>query len=146
MKSLKLNLVAISGLVMITGCSTGTPGRNIAAQHSDTTPYDSLKTKLQISSGQTYLSFMQHKVKPGLDAFEDAIKGEEQKFPNQYSKWQTDLIAEGDGVAVRIDSKNYFFNVGYLNGSAAERTTLKAEEVTVSVRRIASLTRATSST
>lgn len=120
---MKMALSAVTALALAaqTGCSTETTQRSIAATHSDTTPYSAFrKAQLQMKSGESYLDFMQEKVQPAIKLFQDAIKTEEAKNPKQYSKWQTDLIAQGAGVAIRINAKNYFFNVGYGDGSSAD--------------------------
>jgi len=88
-----------------------------AAVQSNTTPFKQFHSQLTLKPGQTYLSMMVNEVKPALDAFKKDIDDESSQFPNQYKKWQTDLIDNGSGVAIRIDSKNYFFNVGYADGS-----------------------------
>lgn len=105
LKSLVLTLAAMATL------------NSQAAVQKDTTSYDTFRTQLQLKPGQTYLSMMINEVKPALDGFKNDIDEEAQNFPKQYRKWQTDLISQGAGVAIRIDSKNYFFNVGYGDGS-----------------------------
>jgi hypothetical protein len=126
MKTLKFE-VGLSSILVLTlmSCSTGTVERTTASVHTVTTPYADLTSRLEIKPGQTYLSFMKTQVKPALDAFDPILRAEAKAKPNQYSDWQTDLIngnpdtqvPKGTGVAVRIDEKNYFFNVGYNNGS-----------------------------
>ncbi|MGZ3659269.1 MAG: hypothetical protein ACXVCK_04190 [Bdellovibrionota bacterium] len=88
-----------------------------AAVQKDTTPFKQLRSQLELRAGQTYLSFMVNQVKPALDSYKDEIADEAEKNPKQFKKWQADLIEAGAGVAIRIDDKNYFFNVGYGSGS-----------------------------
>ena len=116
----------------------------MAAVHSDTTAFNTFKSKLEMHSGQTYLGFMKKDVKPAIDDkdLQGALQAEEKAKKNQYSAWQTDLIEKGEGVAIRIDSKNYFFNVGYGDGSNARRTS-RAAAAMASARRTASRIRAT---
>lgn len=96
---------------------TSGPERDIAAKHEEVTPYEDLKTQLEMKPGTTYLGFMLKHVNPELNKFQTAIEAEEKKFPRQYSKWQTDLIKNGEGVAIRIDKHNYIFNIGYRDGN-----------------------------
>jgi hypothetical protein len=91
-----------------------------ASRQSQTTPYNQFQAKLEMSSGATYLGFMKDEVKPALDKFEGDLDKEEKEFKNQFKKWQEDWIADGVGAAVRIDKKNYFFNVGYRTGADAQ--------------------------
>jgi hypothetical protein len=91
-----------------------------AASHADVTPYRDLQTRLKLKPGQTYLHFMQTQVKPGLDAFEQTIQNDPANRARRYGKLQQNLIAQGAGVAIRIDGSNYIFNVGYLDGSDPE--------------------------
>jgi hypothetical protein len=91
-----------------------------AAHHSTVTAFDDIQTRLELKPGQTFLSFMQSQVKPGLDAFEETIKNDPANQAHNYGKLQTNLIAEGAGVAIRIDARNYVFNIGYNDGSDAK--------------------------
>jgi hypothetical protein len=121
LRSLKLSLVLASTLAPL-GCAstpttTAPEARRLASRQSATTPYRNLKSRLEMHHGVTYLAFLLEEVKPELDKFEDVLKAEEKKFPRQYRKWQEDLLADGQGVAIRIDKKNYIFNVGYHDGT-----------------------------
>jgi hypothetical protein len=60
---------------------------------------------------------MKTQVKPALDSYETVIQSDPATTSKNYSQLQADLVAKGAGVAIRIDSQNYIFNVGYLNGS-----------------------------
>lgn len=91
-----------------------------AATHQEVTPYNDLQTRLTLKPGQTYLAFMQKQVKPGLDSYEETIQKDPATRSKKYSQLQTNLIAKGAGVAIRIDAKNYIFNIGYLDGSDAK--------------------------
>ena len=88
-----------------------------AARHDEVTPFADIKTQLTLRPGNTYLGFMKEHVKPGLDAYEDTIQNDSAMKSHNYSKLQQNLIAQGAGVAIRIDAHNYIFNIGYLDGS-----------------------------
>lgn len=90
-----------------------------AARQSAVTPFEDLSTQLTLKAGQTYLGFMKKKVKPALDAFEATIQNDPAMQAGNWSLLQKNLIAQGAGVAIRIDDNNYIFNVGYLDGSDA---------------------------
>jgi hypothetical protein len=92
----------------------------LAATHSDVTAYEDLKSRFELQSGQTYLAFVKNQIKPALDSYEQKIQNDPASKSKNYSKLQTDLIAQGAGVAIRIDSQNYIFNIGYLDGSDAQ--------------------------
>jgi hypothetical protein len=81
------------------------------------TPFTGLSIQLQMQPGQTYLAFMMSKVKPALDTFDSVIRQDPAYAAKHYQQLQQDLIQKHAGVAIRIDSNNYFFNVGYNNGT-----------------------------
>lgn len=88
-----------------------------AAQQSVVTDYEELQKRFVLRSGQTYLAFMKKEVKPALDSFQEVIENDPASRARNYRQLQKNLIAQGAGVAVRIDDKNYIFNIGYLNGN-----------------------------
>ncbi len=88
-----------------------------SASQDVTTPYEDIKTQLALEPGQTYLSFMQKEVKPGLDAYQKTIEKDPASRAHNYRQLQLNLIEKGAGVALRIDANNYIFNIGYLDGS-----------------------------
>ncbi len=110
-------------------CSTSTKvasdERAPASEHDEVTPYNALKQQLLMKPGVTYMTYMKETVYPAMQSFGTAIGAEETKYPNQYSRWQKDLTKTGSGVAIRIDAKNYIFNVGYHDASKSDATTLK---------------------
>lgn len=93
---------------------------SFAASQPIVTAYGELQKKLVLQSGQTYLAFMQKQVKPALDSFEEVILNDPAMQAKNYRQLQKNLIAQGAGVAIRIDSQNYIFNIGYLDGSDPE--------------------------
>lgn len=88
-----------------------------SATQSSVVPFNSLRIRLGLQPGQTYLSFMQKQVKPSLDWYENVIEGDPATRSHDYRQLQSNLIAKGAGVAILINNQNYIFNVGYLNGS-----------------------------
>jgi hypothetical protein len=108
---MKLSTLTLTALTAVL------PLSSFGALQKDTVPYNHFRAQISMQAGQPYLTMMISQVKPGLDAFKGDIDQEASQFPNQYRKWQTDLVAAGAGVAIRIDEHNYFFNVGYGDGS-----------------------------
>ena len=88
-----------------------------AADHSTVTRFEELSSRLTLTPGQTYLGFMKKKVKPALDSFQEVIQNDSAYKSGNYRQLQAHLIEKGAGVAIRIDSHNYIFNIGYLDGS-----------------------------
>lgn len=100
--------------------NTATVNRDVARVQAETTPYDHLKTRLTMKAGPTFLGFMQDVMKPAMDKYMPRLDEVEAKYPKQYSKWQEIWLDAGDGVAVRIDDNNYYFNIGYRDGANDE--------------------------
>src|SRR5271170_2684084 len=88
-----------------------------ASNQPGVTPFNAIRTRLELTSGQTYLAFMRAQVKPGLDAYKGVIEADPANQARNYRQLQVNLVAEGAGVAIRIDEQNYIFNIGYLDGS-----------------------------
>jgi hypothetical protein len=112
------------GLLALAGCSSSPAAtgesRQVSARQSATTPYKQFQSKLEMAPGATYLGFLTDDVKPALDNFLKDLDREEKSKPGKFRDWQSDWIDEGVGAAIRINKKNYFFNVGYRDGSEAE--------------------------
>ena len=99
-------------VIHLIGAST-----NAQAPHPDVTPFTGLSIQLQMQPGQSYLGFMLNTVNPALNTFDNVIRQDPAYIAKNYKQLQLDLIAKKAGVAIRIDSNNYFFNVGYNNGT-----------------------------
>ncbi|MGZ3688366.1 MAG: hypothetical protein ACXVBW_08710 [Bdellovibrionota bacterium] len=107
----------LGATALLTVTLTQTPA--FARSQDSVTPYDDLQSREVLTPGQTYLTFMEKNVKPSLDAFQEVITGSHAFKSKRWGELQGELIAQGAGVAIRIDSQNYLFNVGYLDGSDA---------------------------
>jgi hypothetical protein len=108
-----LSSMFLSFVVMhLIGVST-----NAQAPHPNVTPFTGLSIQLQMQPGQSYLGFMLNTVNPALNTFDSVIRQDPAYIATNYKQLQRDLIAKKAGVAIRIDSNNYFFNVGYNNGT-----------------------------
>jgi len=94
--------------------------RGVAAVQDSAIPFDSFKSKLEMRSGQTYVTFMRSEVKPNFDKFSDTARNHKEAKAGHWSDLQEALIKMRAGVAIRIDPNNYIFNVGYLDGSDQE--------------------------
>ena len=90
---------------------------NAQAPLPDVTPFTGLSVQLQMQPGQSYLGFMLNTVNPALNTFDKVIRQDPAYVAKNYKQLQLDLIAKKAGVAIRIDSNNYFFNIGYNNGT-----------------------------
>src|SRR5438034_850802 len=112
-----LTIILVSQLSYAAKKEANKDKRKPAASQATTIPFNHFKGQFEMKSGQTYLSFMMKTIKPALDGFKEEIDNQAKQHPNQYSLWQTNLIAGKHGVAIRINKDNYIFNVGYLDGS-----------------------------
>src|SRR5580658_615166 len=105
-------ILTISGLALFAVMA-------MAAEHTDVAQFKDFQIKLDMKQyeGYTLSGFVREVVKPKLDSLQPQIDKEAKEFPGKFGKWQTDLIKDGAGVAIRLDDANYFFNVGYADGS-----------------------------
>lgn len=115
MKSPKATMALTSMLLVTVGIHLGSI--SMRAQAPPVTPFTGLSIQLQMQPGQTYLGFMLNKVNPALNTFDSVIRQDPAYIDKRYQQLQQDLIQKHAGVAIRIDSNNYFFNVGYNNGT-----------------------------
>src|ERR1035437_1526611 len=116
MKSAKVKS-ALSSMFLSIAVIYSIRATNAQAPHPDVTPFTGLSTQLQVQPGQSYLGFMLNTVNPALNTFDNVIRHDPAYIAKNYKQLQLDLIAKKAGVAIRIDSNNYFFNVGYNNGT-----------------------------
>ena len=99
---------------------------NAQAPQPNVTPYNWLSVQLQMQPGQSYLGFMLSTVNPALNTFDSVIRQDRLTTSQRIRQLQVDLITQKAGVAIRIDSNNYFFNVGYNNGTGGSGMTPRA--------------------
>ncbi len=93
------------------------------------TPFEQFNSKLVMAPGQTFLTFMQGKVFPEIQKYDhviDQVQADAEKT-HKFDDIQPTLINAGNGVAIRIDANNYFFNVGYGDGANKNDITGKDE-------------------
>ena len=120
MRSRLLSSLLVVGFALA-GCATTdhAPDLDIAGKQSDTADYDQFQVKLALKEGKTYMQFMRDEVyKAAIDKpsmLKPVMDVEHQVGDFNFDDWQPALIKKGLGVAIRIDSKNYFFNVGYMH-------------------------------
>lgn len=94
--------------------------REVATVQGTTVPFESLKAKIEMQPGKTYVAFMRTEVKPALDKFSETTRGRDEFKQGHWTDLQVSLIKMRLGVGIRIDPNNYIFNVGYLDGSDQE--------------------------